>query len=165
MGTHTHMEERLWDYIDGLCTPAERTDIDGLLSTDPAWKAAHASLLDTVRLMKATELEQPSLRFTKNVMESIAVMKVAPATRTYVNKNVIRGIAAFFLLVISGFLIYGISQVNFNTGEASSPLPKLDIPAAKYVPAVLGTLFLMADAILGLLFLDRYLSRRRNQAA
>jgi len=168
MGTNTQMEERLWDYIDGLSTPAEKMEIERLLSTAPAWKATHEALLDTARLLKTSELEQPSLRFTKNVMESITALKVAPATRTYINKNIIRAIGAFFLVAIGGFVIYGITQVDLATGTSggsSIKMPKLDLSFTKHIPSTFWNLFLIADAVLGLVFLDRYLSRRRNQAA
>jgi hypothetical protein len=169
MGTDTHMEERLWNYIDGTCNPEERTEIERLLSNHPAWKTAHEGLLDTARLLKASELEQPSMRFTKNVMESIAAFQVAPATRTYINKNIIRAIGAFFALAIGGFVVYGFSLVDFSAGSTGNALPfnlpKPDLSFTKQIPSMFWNIFLMADAVLGLVFLDRYLARKRNQAA
>jgi hypothetical protein len=35
-----NMEERLWEFIDGLSTPDERTAIIRLLESNPAWKQA-----------------------------------------------------------------------------------------------------------------------------
>ncbi len=66
-------------------------------------------------MLRKEELEMPSLRFTKNVMEEIAQYQVAPATKNYINKNVIRGIFAFFLIMISGLLIYFIGQIHWSS--------------------------------------------------
>ena len=44
-------------------------------------------------------------------MEEIARHQIAPATNSYINKNIIRGIGAFFLAAIGGALIYTFVQV------------------------------------------------------
>ncbi len=43
-------------------------------------------------------------------MEEIARNHVAPATKSYINKNIIRAIGAFFLVTIAGFLVYSLVQ-------------------------------------------------------
>src|SRR5262249_24087542 len=91
MNTEQPMEDRLWEYIDGLCSPAEKTIIDELLATNREWQLKHRELLNIHQLLNSSELEAPSMRFTKNVMELIALLHVAPATKTYVNKNIIKG--------------------------------------------------------------------------
>ncbi len=87
------------------------------LAENPVWKSKYDELMSIHELLQKEELEMPSLRFTKNVMEEIAQYQVAPATKNYINKNVIRGITAFFLIMIAGLLF--ISSVRF-TGAASS---------------------------------------------
>ena len=47
------------------------------------------------QLMTGSELEAPSMRFTVNVMDEIAHYQIAPATKSYINKNIIRGIGGF----------------------------------------------------------------------
>lgn len=53
-------------------------------------------------------------------MDSIAGMEPKAATRTYINKYIIRSIAAFFIITIGGLLIYSLSQVNWE--------PHLELP-------------------------------------
>src|SRR5690349_8004057 len=84
------MEARLWAYIDGLSEEASL--IEKLVAENREWKEKYAELLDVHQLMGATELEEPSLRFTKNVMEEIARYQIAPATKEYINKKIIWGI-------------------------------------------------------------------------
>src|SRR5688572_13237592 len=107
-------EERLWDYIDGVSTMEEVTVISELVTKDEAWRAKYRELLEVQRLLQSSELEEPSLRFTRNVMEEIGKLHIAPATKTYINKNIIRGLAIFFLTLIVGFLVYGFGQVDWT---------------------------------------------------
>ena len=88
MNTQHSPEERLWDYIDGISSPQEKTVIEQLLESDTEWKAKYSELLEVQGLLHSTELEAPSMRFTKNVMEEIAKLHIAPATKTYINKSI-----------------------------------------------------------------------------
>jgi len=81
-------EQRLWDYIDGISSPSEKTVIEQLLEANAEWRAKYHELLDVHQLMQSSELEQPSMRFTKNVMDEIARLQIAPATSSYINKNI-----------------------------------------------------------------------------
>ncbi len=92
MEAKQRMEERIWAYMDGLLDGKEKAAVEKLLITDPAWKRCHDSLRDLDRTLHSVSLEEPSMRFTKNVMDQITSLQVAPATRTYVNKRIIYGI-------------------------------------------------------------------------
>src|SRR5215510_11884699 len=116
------IEKQLWDYIDGLSSGEERTSIERLLQTNLEWKNKYQELLEVQQLLKSSELEQPSMRFTKNVMEEIAKFHIAPATKNYINNRIIWGIGAFFITLIVGFLIYGFAQMDWNIQDNSKPL-------------------------------------------
>ena len=158
------MEARLWAYIDGLSD--ETSIIEKLLAENREWKMKYAELLEVHELMAATELEQPSLRFTKNIMEEIARYQIAPAAKEYINKKIIWGIAAFFMTMIIGFLVYGVSQVDWSeAGNSSSPIG-VDLGAVDYSKMFNNSFvngFMMMNVILGLLLLDRYLNSKRKE--
>src|SRR5580658_1433041 len=84
MNTEQPMEDRLWDYIDGISSPAERSAVETLIAANLQWQRKYRELLDVHQLLAGSELEEPSMRFSKNVMEEIARHHVAPATNTYV---------------------------------------------------------------------------------
>src|SRR5450631_980021 len=86
-----NIEERLWDYIDGLSNGDETSAIEQLIQNNLEWKHKSHELLEVHQLMQSTELEEPSMRFTKNVMEEIAKYQVARATRSYINKKIVWG--------------------------------------------------------------------------
>jgi hypothetical protein len=109
------------------------------------------------------------MRFSKNVMEEVAKYRVAPPASSYVNKKIIYGIAAFFVVTIVASLIYGISLIDFSSSSSSGSIkiPEVDyskyqVDWTHYLNSPLMYAFLFMDTIAGLLLLDRYL-RRRNE--
>lgn len=158
------MEARLWAYIDGLSD--ELPVIEKLVAENRVWKEKYAELLEVHQMVSGLELEQPSLRFTKNVMEDIARYQIAPAAKEYINKKIIWGLTAFFLIMIAGFLVYGIAQINWSeAGSSASPLG-VDLGAVDYSKMFNNTLvnmFMGMNVILGLLLLDRYLNMKRKK--
>jgi hypothetical protein len=171
MNTELTIEDRLWDYIDGLSSPAEKTAVETLIAANAEWQRKYKELLNVHGLMAASDLDAPSMRFTVNVMEEIARHQVAPATKTYINKNIIRSIGAFFLSLIAGMLIYFLRQVNWSSGTnstPSNPLPNIDLSGLdrvdynKLSSNLPITLFMLVTVVLGLVLLDMYLQRRRT---
>jgi hypothetical protein len=164
MNTQHNPEERLWNYIDGITTPQEKTVIEQLLENNAEWKAKYSELIEIQQLLLSAELEAPSLRFTKNVMEEIAKLHIVPASKTYINKRIIWGIGFFFITLIVGFLVYGFGQVDW-TEQGNSKMPvnfgKLDY--SKVFSNDLVNAFMMINVILGLFLLDRYLANKRKQ--
>ena len=169
MNTQRNIEDRLWDYIDGFSSSEEKTLIDELLESNEAWLAKFHELLEVHKLINSSELEEPSLRFAKNVMEEIAKYHIAPATKSYINKKIIWGIGGFFIAMIIGFLIYGFGQINWSTpGDSKLPidLDKIDlnkIDFNKFFNNTYMNIFMMINVVLALVLLDRYLSNRKNK--
>lgn len=170
MNTEENMEDRLWDFIDGLSSPAEKSAVEALIAANLEWQRKYKELLQVHQLMTASELDAPSMRFTRNVMEEIARHQIAPATKTYVNKNIIRGIGFFFLTLIAGLLIYFARQFKWTstTGSGSSrSLPNIDLGLDKvdygrFSSSLPVTLFMLVAVVLGFVLLDMYLQRKKK---
>ena len=173
MDTPIQMEERLWDYIDGLSSTAERSAIEQMIAENREWQEKYSELLNIHTMMQETELESPSMRFSKNVMEDIARLNVSPATKTYINKNVIRSIGAFLLTMIAGFLVYCLGQFKWSgSGTSSTFLPRYDLNIdskmrefnwGKIFNSGYTNAFMLVLVILGLVMLDMYLQRKKQQ--
>lgn len=104
----SNMEARLWVYMDGLSD--EASFIEKLIADNEEWRAKYAELQEVHQLMKASELEQPSLRFTKNIMEDSYTAKKVMVT---VPVGVLQNGAITFLPSIPA--IQGIaSQLGFG---------------------------------------------------
>lgn len=165
------MEMRLWEYIDGLSSAAEKTVIEQLIQSNMEWKQKYGELMEVHEAMQSSELEAPSMRFTKNVMEEIAKFQIAPAAKTYIDKRVIWGIAIFFFTMIAGFLIYGFAQINWAEpgsgvidkylNNVNTNLDKVDY--SKFFNNTYMMVFMMLNLVLGLMLLDRYLANKKKQ--
>ena len=162
-------EERLWDYIDGISSPKEKTVIEQLLQSDAEWKAKYNELLEVQQLLQSSELEEPSMRFTKNVMEEISRLHIAPATKTYINKRIIWGLGIFFITLIVTFLVYGFGQVNWaesSTTKLPVNFDKVNLTKVDYSRIFSNdwiNAFMMINVILGLFLLDRFLANKRKK--
>jgi hypothetical protein len=175
MDTPIQMEERLWDYIDGLSSPTEQSAIEALIAENIEWQQRYKELLNIHQVMHETELDAPSMRFSKNVMEEIARLQVAPATKTYINKNIIRSIGAFLLTMIAGFLVYCLGQFKWSgpgSGSSSTFLPRYDLNIdakmkefnwGKVFNSGYTNAFMLVLVVLGLVMLDMYLQRKKQQ--
>ena len=158
------IEQQLWSYIDGHASSEERSLIDKLLQSNSEWKNKYDELLEIHQLINAAELEQPSLRFTKNVMEKIAQYHIAPATKNYINKRIIWGIATFFITLITGFLIYGFAQIDWNVqSDSKLPVDLSQVDFSKIFNNNFVNGFMMMNVLLGLVLLDRILANKRKK--
>ena len=163
METQKHMDERLWDYIDGQGSAVQRTTIEKLLESNIEWKQKYYELLETHKLLHSSALEGPSMRFTKNVMEEISRICIAPAAKNYINKKIIWGIASFFFITILGFLIYGFGQIDWSTkSETKLPVDFSKIDLSKIFSNNFVNVFMMVNVLVALVLLDRFLANRRK---
>ncbi len=163
------IEDRLWDYIDGSSNAAEKSFVEQLIATQEAWRSKYHELLEVHQLVNTSlELDEPSMRFSQNVMEEITKYQITPATKTYINKKVIYGIGIFFLAMIGGMFVYGLGQINWtDTSGVSNDL------MTKYNPGKIDfnrffnnrytTIFMMINVVMGLMLLDMYLGKKRKQ--
>jgi len=163
MNTKENIVVRLWDYIDGNSSAEEINIIEKLLSDDEEWKEAYKEILSMQQMLTSSELEQPSLRFTKNVMDKISDYNLTPAAN-YINKKIIWAIGISFIILIGSFLIYAFTQINWSAPSGSNlyfDFKSIDLSRffSNYI-----NLFLMANVVLGLMLLDRFLASRKNQS-
>jgi len=157
-------DDRLWEFIDGQSSIEEVSAIEKLIETNKQWKEKYHELLELHQLVQSSALEEPSLRFTKNVMEEIAKYQIAPAAKAYINNKIIWGIGIFFITLIIGFLIYGFGQVDWNA-DSDNKLP-IDISKVDYSKFFNNTyvnVFMMINVVLGLMLLDRYLAAKKKK--
>ncbi len=162
-----NIEETLWQYIDGSLDSGKTAFVEQLLQSDDEWRSKYAELIEVQQLLQnSMELEQPSLRFTQNVMEEISRLYIAPATRNYINKNVIRGIGLFFLTTILGLVVYVVGQVDWSQpGSGTMPGFQWDsMEWGRLFNSSYMNVFIMVNIVLALMLFDMYLTRKKNEA-
>jgi hypothetical protein len=167
MQTEKNMEERLWDYIDGLSGAEEKILLEKFIETNAEWQMKYEELMEIHLLMgQSIELDAPSMRFTQNVMEAIAHNQIAPATKSYINKKIIYGIGLFFVTLILGLLVYAIAQANWTSSGTSSAFINKYTPSKinydKYFNSTNLSVFMMLNMVMGMMLLDMWLNKKRK---
>lgn len=159
------IEQKLWEYIDGLSTEEDEASIKRLLHADPEWKLKYNELLELNRILHISELEQPSMRFAQNVMEEIVKQHIAPATKTYINKKIIYGIGGFLLTMLLGLIVYFIANLDLQQRSASSSFSEEmgRINWSELLNSSYTNIFLLATLVLGLMLLDRYINIKKEE--
>ena len=161
---NTDIETRLWEYIDGIANAEECSVIEELIASQQEWREKYQDLLSVnQQLQEQLELDAPSLRFTKNVMEEIGRMHIAPATRSYINKKIIYGIGGFFITLILGFIIYAIAMVDWNSSGSTGGFEWDRIDFSGVFNNQFVNIFMMVNIVLGLMLFDRYLTEQKKQ--
>ncbi|MXV14857.1 anti-sigma factor family protein [Hufsiella ginkgonis] len=155
-------EQQVWDYLDGTLPPGEQEMMRRLIAEDPEYAALFkefSALNDTLNGMEADE---PSMSFTRHVMEQVSLAPAPGTVRSLVDKRIIYGIAAFFMLTMAGGLAYVLLNVNWSQGTPASPgtgtlsSVKLSLPQN---PVYLQG-FALLEVIMGLYFIDTLLRKR-----
>jgi hypothetical protein len=167
MNKPENIEDRLWEYIDGAGSADDRLFIEQLIASNAAWKAKYQELLELQDLLShRLELDEPSMRFTQNIMEAISKHHIAPAAKSYINKRIVWGIAGFFICTIIGVLIAVFAQVHWSSGSTtdSSLINNINLDKVEFsgiFNKTYTTIFMMINVVLGLVALDMYLRRQR----
>jgi hypothetical protein len=160
------IEMQIWEYLDRLCSAEDEQRISMLIASDPSWKAKHEEIVAMhAAIGNNLEQEQPGMRFTQNVMDAVFKEAIAPAAKTYLNKWVIRGIAAFFVVILGVFIINAFGTVD-ATDAGSNYLPSLNLdwftaPSIPFNTLFYGFIFL--NIIAGLILVDSLLKKKRRE--
>ncbi|TKC12583.1 hypothetical protein FA048_02910 [Pedobacter polaris] len=155
------IEEQLWNYIDGNCTTEEKAEIEARLAVNLQYHTVYQELLAVHNELNKLDFEEPSMSFTRNVMDKVSVELKPVALKTKVDNRIIYSITAFFVLSIAGIFGYVIanSDTTFNL-----PLPKMNLQfdESKIINPTSIKIFLMIDVVLILLYLDSFLRKRKD---
>jgi len=158
-----NMEEILWNYIDGNCTPEEQKAVSKLIAMDEAYRLQYHELLKLNNEFAAMELDEPPMAFTYNVIEAIRTEEARKPLKAAINKRIILGITIFFVLTISILLVYTLTNIRLSGGHVEIPI-SLKMPnIGSYITKPLVQSFLFFDLVLGLYLADTYLRKKRLQ--
>lgn len=154
------IEEQIWDYIDGSCDADQRSTIAALIDTDPVYRSTYQELNQIHQMLASEPLDEPSMSFTRNVMEKVQ-LEVAPVSlKTKVDNKIIYAIGGFFLLSILSIFIYAIINTRGSAMEFTLPEVNFSIDITRYVTPLAVKIFLFVDLVLALMYFDRLLRRR-----
>ena len=155
------IEEQLWDYIDGNCTAVESEEIKAKIATNLQYSKIYKELIAVHKELGQLDFEEPSMSFTRNVMEKVELELPPVALKTKVDQRIVYFIASFFVLSILGIFGYAISKSNLNF---TFELPKIDftLGLTKVFNPITLQIFIIVDVFLGLVYLDSFLRKRKG---
>lgn len=158
------IEQRIWDFLDGIGTDQERKLTEQLIESDADYRKVYEKLKSFNSLVSTVELDEPSMSFARNVMDKINLKPNPVLVGSLIDKRVIYGIAAFFLLSITVMLGLLFSQMDWSQSGVFGirEYTLLVIDTSKYLNKTLINIFFFSDIILGLYFLDGFFRNRLN---
>jgi hypothetical protein len=150
----TTIEEQIWDYIDGNGDVAQRLEMERRIANDETYAAMYRELTAIRRHLLNISFDEPSMSFSRNVMDLVNMEAPPVSLKTKTDKRIILGISAFFILTITSIFVYVISQSHFTT-------PKVTIAMEfdSYLNPTFIKIFLFIDIIIGFLYADRLFRR------
>jgi hypothetical protein len=154
----TTQEEQLWNYIDGNCSEMDREAIEARLATDMLFNNLYQQLLDLNQIIaEETEIDEPSMSFTRNVMDKVQT-EIAPVKlRTRVDSRIIYAIGGFFSITLLSILVYAFAVTDFTLGKVVQF--DFDADIDKLIDPTVMMVFLFVNAGLLLVYLDFYLRK------
>ena len=157
-------EEQLWNYIDGFCNDVEKAEIEAKLAADDSFRQLYLQLLEVnEQLQTHLEIDEPSMSFTRNVMEKVQ-QEIAPIKlKTKVDSRIIYAISGFFSIILLGILVYAIAT--------ATPDFKVTMPSINFESKLDGlmntttlSVFVFLNAVLLLIYLDFFLRKGMKKA-
>ncbi|UKJ08109.1 anti-sigma factor family protein [Solitalea lacus] len=160
-------EEQLWDLADGLIQEPQAGELMRYIEEHPVLKKK----LDEIKALNASlasiPLEAPSANFTAKVMAQWRTETSPSALKTLVNRKIIYGIAAVFGVLIISLLIYTIGSTTPEpSAQYMAKSEQVQEVVNSQIDSFLGNKtfwfsFLMIDAVLLLVFIDKWISGKR----
>jgi anti-sigma factor RsiW len=155
------IEEQILAYIDGDLSAEEQQIIEGKIAHDIAYATVYTELLELHQSLANLDFEEPSMSFTRNVMEGIKLEMAPVALKTRVDTRIIYGLTAVFITAIIVVATYAISMSNINLTGVKMPAFNFSLQADLLINPLVIQLFIFVDVMLALLYFDRFLRRKK----
>jgi hypothetical protein len=155
------IEEELWNYIDGFCGPDEKLAIEAKIATDLSYQRVYQDLLAVHHQLGQLDLDEPSMSFTRNVMEQVALEARPVVLQTKIDHRIVYTIGSLFILSILGIFGYAISLSDWNFSFA---MPTVNLDTSKLFTPLTIQIFVFVDVTLLLIYLDSLLRKGKLRA-
>ncbi|MET1056407.1 MAG: hypothetical protein ABWY16_13960 [Pedobacter sp.] len=150
------IEEQIWDYIDGNGGSAQRSETARKIASEEEYQSVYRELLSLQQQFKDISIDEPSMSFSRNVMEIINMEPAPVSLKTKTDKRIILGLAALFILAIGTILAFAIANSHM-----SAPKFSVDINLSQYLSPTLIKTFVFADIVLAMLYADSLFRRKK----
>ena len=156
----------IWKYIDGECTPEEINQVEKRMAEDAEFKSAFLERKQLHEGMQEMEPEQPSMRFTQNLMEKLPELYLKFSVAPLIGARWARAIAGGLTLICIGF--YALISFAVPAASGGTPTTQGYTEATEtinnFFQSVPSQLFLILGALsfgyIALVFIDQKLRER-----
>ena len=157
-----NFEQLIWNYLDGIASEEERKHTEQLLESDSEFLTLFEELSAIHLQISALDLDEPSMSFSRNLMEKIQLEHSLMPQKSLLGKWLINGIALFFLstiLCVLGILFFKVEwSQSSETAWFDFTMPQFALGSSSY--SFLINLFVFVDIIVVLYFFDVYISKK-----
>lgn len=158
-------EEKWWEQLDGDALPEERAAMERALQNDEEAQREYALRRKLHEELQELEPEQPSLRFTQNLMERLPKLYQRVQIGPLIGKGWQRAYVAVFTLCVLGLFGFGFNLLGSYSPSFSvywtSKYLFVDLEASFPFRLALVVMSL-TTAVLFLMWLDRRLRGSRR---
>jgi len=169
MNNELQREEALQRYLDGSCSDIESNEIAKKIETIPAWKQSFESLSEIHGLLQNNwDTQQPSMRFTKNIMEAIEAIPIAKPTREYINPMIAWLLGGLLGSLLVGVTVYAFSLADWSSSNSTDGMFSLkkvslpELPWQKLFNSNTTMLLMVITLFLGLILMDQFLRSKKT---
>ncbi|NRB52233.1 MAG: hypothetical protein HRU41_31455 [Saprospiraceae bacterium] len=163
------MEENdlIWRFIDGDCDEAETKALLQRIEDDPEFKQAVEERRQLDEAFGSLELEQPSMRFTTNVMEHLPMLYQQLPTQHLLGPAWVKAFWSGLTFLMLGTIGLGFFSPEAATTSSGSFSPEsIDISKLLFLPYKTAIILLsISITSIFLVLLDKQLSKRRKKTA
>lgn len=163
------MEENdlIWRFIDGDCDEAETKALLQRIEEDPDFKQAVEERRQLDQAFVDLELEQPSMRFTTNVMENLPSLYQQLPTRDLLGPSWVKAFwGGLSFLMLSTIGIGFFSPETYPEPSNNFTRETIDLTKSLFLPYKTAIILLsISITSIFLVLLDKQLSRRNKKTA
>jgi anti-sigma factor RsiW len=152
---------KLWDFIDGQCSPEEAEQIKAAMEKDETLKTEWAKRYQLQQALKEVPAEQPSMRFVQNLMDRLPQMYQKLSIAPLVKPLWVRVTTGFLAFLVAGY--FGFVWYYVETVGVSGRLAVLDSVSNVLSQMPSQLMVVVAAVTIGMSFLiliDAFLKKR-----
>jgi hypothetical protein len=156
------IEEQIWDYIDGNCRAEEKQMIAAKIASDESYSMLYQELLLVNKQLNQIDMDEPSMAFNRKILDMIDNERAPVSLKTKVDRRIIYLIGGIFIFLMAAILIYAVSHTVLTFSGMQTQMRSMNLNLSAYSNPVLIKVFLFTDLLLGFLYFDSFLRRKKS---
>ena len=146
------LETQLWDFIDGVMDPRDAEYLHQRILIEPETAQLYQKLMALSIQLKAIENDEPSMSFSRNVMDKIATELPPVKMKTQIDHRIIFAVTALFIVSLITMFAFTLENASFQTYFSIPNIKMIDFSSMP--TGIAMKVFLFINIVLALICLD-----------